>query len=153
MTQVLLFQVSQNLNFGETLEILLPSILENLQLSYSQFSAKSQAKVALNFFSLFVIFLTFYDVESQILIFPLSTAQKTKFLIKDFFSKCDQTRKKLHFLCSDHFNVHHGIKLKDMYKKGRKLFWTPVDTRRRFVVQRDIDVEMTLYVYRILSFL
>ena len=28
------------------------------------------------------------------------TAQKMKFSIKDFFSKCDQIRRKLHFLCS-----------------------------------------------------
>ena len=64
------------------------------------------------------------------------TAQKIKFSIKGFFSKCDQIRRKLvtfteeifngklHFLCSDckkyyfHFSTHKQLrKVKEVYQK------------------------------------
>ena len=36
--------------------------------------------------------------------------QKMKFSIKNFFSKCDQIRSKLHFLCSDCKEAHCSLK-------------------------------------------
>ena len=51
-----------------------------------------------------------------ILISIMDTAQKMKFSIKDFFSKCDQIRRTLHFFCS-------GIWLNEMlYNSEYKYF-------------------------------
>ena len=41
------------------------------------------------------IYVIFLSLSQQILVIKRNTAQKMKFSIKDFFSKCDQIRKKL----------------------------------------------------------
>ena len=62
-------------------------ILSNVSISYHVKSSENQTLSD-----------GFYRQHMGIL--ARNTAQKMKFSIKDFFSKCNQIRSKLHFLCS-----------------------------------------------------
>ena len=60
-----------------------------------------------------------------------NTAQKMKFSIKVFFSKCDQIRRKLHSLCSENilkrFHYHPSlIKIKQLVNNQAKFSFQPV---------------------------